>query len=119
MTAKVIPIKKAHTQVSHIIDEALARHPPDQNPEVISCLKTELEKMIETYFIDDVPELSLKLPSDLTEQQFDAIRKGLGQLFNHYNQQMLERSSLVFRDLYQAKLEICQLRYQQHQVTDN
>lgn len=118
MAAKVIPIKKSQAQVAHIIDEALAKHPPDQNPEVINCLKTELEKIIETYFIEDVPELSLKLPSDLTQQQFDDIKKGLSQLFGSYNQQMLERSSLIFRDLYQAKLEICQLRHQ-HQVTDN
>jgi len=118
MAAKVIPIKKTQMQVRHIIDEALAKHPPDQNPEVISCLKTELEKIIETYFIDDVPELSLQLPSDLTKQQFDEIKRCLGLLFGSYNQQMLERSSLIFRDLYQAKLEICQLRHQ-HQVTDN
>jgi hypothetical protein len=118
MAAKVIPIKNSQTQVTQIIDEVLARHPPDQNPEVINCLKTELEKIIETYFIDNVPELSLKLPSDLTPQQFDDIKNGLGQLFGSYNQQMLERSSLVFRDLYQAKLEICKLKHR-HQVTDN
>jgi hypothetical protein len=118
MAAKVIPIKKTQMQVRHIIDEALAKHPPDQNPEVISCLKTELEKIIETYFIDDVQELSLKLPSDLTQEQFDDIKNGLGLLFHRYNQQMLERSSLIFRDLYQAKLEICQLKHQ-YQITDN
>ena len=118
MAAKVIPIKNSQTQVARIIDEALARHPPDHNPEVIGCLKTELEKIIETYFIDDVQELSLKLPSDLTQEQFDDIKNGLGLLFRRYNQQMLERSSLIFRDLYQAKLEICQLKHQ-HQVTDN
>jgi hypothetical protein len=118
MAAKVIPIKKSQVQIEQIIDEALAKHPPDQNPKVINCLKTELEKIIETYFIEDVPEISLKLPSDLTQQQFDEIKKGLGQLFECYNQQMLERSSLIFRDLYQAKLEICQLRHRQ-QTTDN
>lgn len=118
MATKVIPIKKPQSKLAHIIDEALAKHPPDQSAEVIDCLKTELEKIIETYFIDDVPEMSLKLPSDLTQQQFDDIRAGLGRLFGSYNQQMLERSSLIFRDLYQAKLEICRLRHQ-HQVTDN
>ncbi|MBD1400317.1 hypothetical protein [Pelovirga terrestris] len=118
MAAKVIPIKKSQAQIEQIIDEALAKHPPDQNPEVINCLKTELEKIIETYFIEDVPEISLKLPSDLTQQQFDEIKKGLGQLVDCYNQQMLERSSLVFRDLYRAKLEICRLRHQ-YQAMDN
>jgi len=118
MAAKVIPIKNSRTQVASIIDEALAKHPPDQNPEVINCLKTELEKIIETYFIDDVEELSLKLPSDLTQEQFDDIKNGLGRLFSSYNQQMLERSGQIFRDLYQAKLEICQLRCQQ-KVTEN
>jgi hypothetical protein len=118
MAAKVIPIKKSQSKIANIIDEALAKHPPDQSPEVIDCLKTELEKIIETYFIEDIPEVSLKLPSDLTQQQFTEIKKGLGQLFDCYNQQMLERSSLVFRDLYQAKLEICRLRHQS-QSTDN
>ena len=112
MAAKVIPIKKSRTQVASIIDEALAKHPPDPNPEVIHCLKTELEKIIETYFIDEVEELSLKLPSDLTQQQFDDIKNNLSQLFGNYHQQLLERSSLIFRDLYQAKLELCQLRHQ-------
>ncbi len=118
MAAKVIPIKQSQSKIADIIDEALARHPPDQSQEVIDCLKMELEKIIETYFIDDTPEVSLNLPADLTQQQFDDIRKGLGQLFSSYNQQMLERSSQIFRDLYQAKLEICQLKHQR-QVTDN
>ncbi|HMB16159.1 MAG TPA: hypothetical protein VKN62_07560 [Pelovirga sp.] len=118
MAAKVIPIKTSQSKIARIIDEALAKHPPDQSPEVMDCLKTELEKIIETYFIDDIPEVSLKLPSDLTQEQFDDIKNGLGQLFSSYNQQMLERSSQVFRDLYQAKLEICRLRHR-HQATDN
>lgn len=118
MSAKVIPLKKKQSQVAELVDRALAKHPPDQCPEVISCLKSELEKIIEKYFIDDVPDLSLTLPSDLSQEQFDAISNSLGQLFNNYNRQMMERSSLIFRDLYQSKLEVCRLKYH-HQDPDS
>ncbi|MFO7766463.1 MAG: hypothetical protein R6V33_08535 [Pelovirga sp.] len=111
MAAKVIPLKKTERRVADIIDEVLEQHPPDQCPEVVDCLKSELEKIIEKYFINVVPELSLKLPSDLSQEQFDDIRASLGQLFDHYNEQMLERSGSIFRDLYQSKLELCRLKH--------
>ncbi len=111
MSAKVIPLKKTQSRVAELIDDALEKHPPDQCPEVTSCLKRELEKIIEKYFIDDAPELSLKLPTDLSQEQFDEIRDNLGQLFNSYNNQMMERSSSIFRDLYQSKLELCRLKH--------
>ena len=117
MSAKVIPLKKPNSRVAEMIDAALEKHPPDQCPEVIDCLKRELEKIIEKYFIDEVPELSLKLPTDLSQEQFDEIRDGLGQLFNSYNKQMMERSNSIFRDLYQSKLDLCRLKHR-HEISD-
>lgn len=113
MSAKVIPLRKNNPRLDQIIEAALAKHPPDQCPDVLACLKSELEKIIEKYFIEDAPELSLVLPADLSRDQVDKIRNELHELLNSYNEQMLERSSLIFRDLYQSKLEICRLRHRQ------
>lgn len=119
MTAKVIPFKNQKNRITRIVDEALEKHPPDSCPEVMSCLKTELEIIVEKYFIEETPELSLVLPPDLSNEQYSRIRDGLQQLFNGYNDRMLERSSAIFRDLYQSKLEICRLKCRHEPADDH
>lgn len=111
MPGKVIPIKQQKQRISAVVEEALKKNPPDQCPEVINCLKTELEIIIEKYFIDEMPDVSLVLPSDLSREQFINIRDNIQQMFYKYNEQMVARSNAIFHDLYLSKLEICQLKY--------
>jgi hypothetical protein len=111
MPAKVIPLTPHKDRIKAVVNETLSQHPPHDCPEVVACLKTELEKILEKYFIDDTPELSLVLPDDLSREQFVKIRDNIHQLFHAHNERMVERSNAIFRDLYLSKLEICQLRY--------
>lgn len=113
MPAKVIPLAQQKTNIRALVNDALKDHPPHPCPEVVECVKSELEKILEKYFLDEAPELTLSLPEDLTREQFLQIRGNLDRAFTAHNEQLIERSNAIFRDLYLTKLEVCKLRFAQ------
>lgn len=110
MPAKIISLAQHKGSIKALIDETLKKHPPHPCSEVVECVKSELEKILEKYFIDDTPELTLSLPADLTKEQFLVIRETILEAFSVHDKQVTERSNAIFRDLYLSKLEICKLR---------
>ncbi len=114
MPAKIIPLaQQQKTQIRSLVDSILNDNPPHSDPDVIACVKTELEKILEKYFIDEAPEFTLRLPADLTPEQFVTIKDNVNRLFSVHNEQLIQRSNAIFRDLYLSKLEVCALRKKQ------
>jgi len=111
MSAKIIPFAGKKKQLAQIIEDALETSLSHKNPQVLRCLKGEIEKLLEKYFSSDSPEMTLMLPSDLTEDQFQTIRQNFKQIFSEHNERMVQRSNSIFLDLYLSRLEICELRY--------
>lgn len=114
MPAKIIPLaQQQKTQIRTLVDNILNDNPPHPDPDVVACVKTELEKILEKYFIDDAPEFTLTLPDNLTHEQFVTIKSSVNRIFSVHNEQQIKRSNAIFRDLYLSKLEICALRKKQ------
>lgn len=111
MSAKVIQISKKKKQIEQIIEEAVAANLSHKNPKVLMCLKKEIAELIEKHFNADPPEMTLALPSDLSEDQFQLIRDNFRQVFTEHNELMIKRSNSIFLDLYLSRLEVCELKY--------
>ncbi len=118
MPAKVIPLARQKRSIKALVNETMKKYPPHSCPQVVECVKSELEKILEKYFIDEAPELTLSLPGDLTREQLLLIRGNIDRAFSVHNEQLMERSNAIFRDLYLTKLEVCKLRYAQQHPDD-
>ncbi len=110
MRAKVIPLRPKK-DIREIVDAAFEEHLRHLKPEVSSCLRSELEVLLHKHFDHETPELTLTLPQDLSETQFELIRHNFRNVLEAYNDLVTARANLLFRDLYLARLEICQLKY--------
>lgn len=117
MSAKVIPLTGKKKELRQIIEEAVESNLSHKNPQVLHCLKEEIEKLLKKHFAQDAPEMTLTLPSDLTEDQFQAIRVNFKQVFSEHNKRMIQRSNSIFLDLYLSRLEVCELKHG-HNNTD-
>lgn len=111
MSAKVIPLTGKKKQIEQIIEEAVDRNLSHKNPQVLTCLKKEIAVLLEKHFSAEPPEMTLALPPDLNEAQFNAIRENFRQIFSEHNERMIQRSNSIFLDLYLSRLEVCELRY--------
>ncbi|MBN1959004.1 MAG: hypothetical protein JXQ81_12330 [Desulfuromonadales bacterium] len=114
MSAKVIPIAGKKKQIRQIIEDAVETNLSHKNPQVLKCLKGEIEQLLEKYFTSESPQMNLMLPSDLTEDQFHMIRQNFKQLFSEHNERMVQRSNAIFLELYLSRLEVCELKYGDH-----
>ncbi len=110
MSAKVIPLRP-RKDIREIVDAAFKEHLRHLKPEVSNCLRSELEVLLHKHFDHETPELTLTLPQDLSENQFESIRHNFRNVLEAYNDLVTERANALFRDLYLARLEICQLKH--------
>ncbi len=115
MAAKVIPFTSKKKQLRRIIEHAVDHNLSHKNPQVLQCLKQEIEVLLEKHFNGEAPEMTLKLPADLREDQFQSIRRNFKELFNEHNERMIRRSNSIFMDLYLSRLEVCELKYGERQ----
>lgn len=111
MSAKIIPLPGKKKKLRQIVEEAVENNLSHKNPQVLHCLKSEVEKLLEKHCTQDAPEITLALPPDLTEDQFQAIRVNFKQVFSEHNNRMIQRSNSIFLDLYLSRLEVCELKY--------
>ncbi len=116
MSAKVIPLNGQKKRIKQIVEEAVETNLSDKNPKVLHCLKGEIEKLLEKHFTGDSPEMTLRLPSDLTEDQFQAIKNNFSQVFIEHNERMIQRSNSIFLDLYLSRLEVCELKFGKNEL---
>lgn len=111
MSAKVIPFSGPKKKIEQIVEEAVDTNLSHMNPRVLACLKKEVTKLVEKHFSSESPEMTILLPSDLTETQYQLIKKNFNQIFNEHNERMLQRSNAIFLDLYLSRLELCELKH--------
>ena len=116
MSAKVIPFNGQKKDIGQIVEEAVDNNLSHMNPQVLSCLKKEVTKLVEKHFSGDPPEMTILLPSDLTEDQYLAIRKNFNLAFSEHNERMVQRSNAIFLDLYLSRLEFCELKYSNNEL---
>jgi len=119
MSAKVIPFAKDQKSIKDIVNEAVSANLSHLEPQVLHCLKGEVEKMLEKHFNGEPPEMTIQLPSDLTEEQFLQIRNNFDKVFHEHNERMIQRANAIFLDLYLSRLEYCELKYGQHSHPPN
>ena len=111
MSAKIIPLEKEKKSIKDLVNDAVETNLSHLSPQVLSCLKTEVETLLEKHFTAQPPEMTVKLPSDLTTEQFQMIRDNFNVAFNEHNERMIQRSNSIFLDLYLSRLEYCELKY--------
>jgi hypothetical protein len=111
MSAKVISLNARQKQIHELIDQSVEASLPHKNPRVLTCLKADMETLVEKHFNTPAPEMTLPLPKDLTAAQFQQIKTNFQQLFSEHNEHMIQRSNAIFRDLYLSRLEVCELKY--------
>lgn len=111
MPAKVIPLTGKKKPIRQIIEDAVENNLTHKNPQVLSCLKREIDKLLEKHFNSEAPEMTLLLPSDLTDVQLQAIKMNFRQVFSEHNERMIQRSHSIFLDLYMSRLEVCELKF--------
>ncbi len=111
MSAKILPFSKEKKSIKDIVNEAVSTNLSHLNPKVLQCLKAEVEKMLEKHFSGDPPEMTIQLPSDLSEEQFIHIKSNFDKVFQEHNERMIQRANEIFLDLYLSRLEYCELKY--------
>lgn len=111
MSAKVVPLNGRKKQIRELLDQSVDASLPHKNPRVLTCLKAEIEPLVEKHFSTAMPEMTLPLPKNLTAAQFQQIKTDFQKLFSEHNERMIQRSHAIFRDLYLSRLEICELKY--------
>lgn len=111
MSAKIIPFSKEKKTIKDIVNEAVSANLSHLEPQVLQCLKGEVERMLEKHFSGEPPELTIKLPSNLNEEQFHQIKSNFDSAFQEHNERMIQRANEIFLDLYLSRLEYCQLKY--------
>ncbi len=111
MSAKILPFSKEKRSIKDIVNEAVSANLSHLNPRVIQCLKAEVEKMLEKHFSGEPPEMTIHLPSDLSEEQFAQIQHNFEKVFQKHNDHMIERANELLLDLYLSRLEYCELKY--------
>ena len=110
--AKVIPFPKVRKQASQMVEQIINERMPHKPPEVLDCLKMEMTELVKKYFSDQDLALSLVLPNDLSEEQFNMIEKGIQETIGDHNQRMNNRANQLFFELCISRMAICELRYQ-------
>jgi len=112
MAAKIIPLNKKKKPLKQLIEEAISSNHNNLSPQVLKCLKHEVEKILTRHYADcDIPEVTIQLPSDLSTDQFMAIHQSINDAFVQHNEMMIERANAIFLDLYHSRLEYCELKY--------
>lgn len=111
MAAKIIPLEKEKKSIRKLVSDAFETNLSHLNPQVLHCLKKEVEKLLEKHFTGDPPEMTIKLPPDLTEEQFLQIKTNFNEAFHNHNEQAIQRTNSIFLDLYHSRLEYCELKY--------
>ncbi len=111
MSAKILPFAKDKKSIKDIVNEAVSSNLSHLNPQVLQCLKGEVEKMLEKHFTGEPPEMTIQLPSDLSNEQFMQIKGNFDKVFQEHNERMIQRANEIFLDLYLSRLEYCQLKY--------
>ena len=110
MSAKVIQFPKTKNRATQLVDEVIEKKLSHKDPEILSCLKVEMKKLVEKYFDEREMEATLMLPPDLTEEQFLFIKQSFETVFNEHSDRMIRRANSLFLDLCLAKMEVCELR---------
>ena len=113
MPAKIIPLPRRKKTVKQLIEDVLEQDQAELDEPVLECLKEDLEILLNRHFRDEPPEFTLRLPADLTEDQFQVIRQNFKKIFMEHNELMMQRSKAIFHDLYLSRLEICELKHGQ------
>ena len=111
MSAKILPFAKDKKSIREIVNEAVSNNLSNLNPQVLQCLKSEVEKMLEKHFTGDPPEMTIQLPSGLNDEQFMQIKSNFDKVFQEHNEHMIQRANEIFLDLYLSRLEYCELKY--------
>lgn len=111
MSAKVIPLNNRKKEIRKLIDQTVDANLSHKNPQVLSCLKSEIETLVDKHFSGTAPEIVLPLPRDLTDVQFRQIKGNLQRAFTDHNERMVRHSNAIFLDLYLSRLEVCELKY--------
>lgn len=111
MSAKIITLNARQKQIRELIDQSVDASLSHKNPRVLTCLKEDMETLVEKHFSSTPPEMTLPLPKDLNAAQYQQIKTNFQQLFSEHNEHMIQRSNAIFRDLYLSRLEVCELKY--------
>jgi septum formation topological specificity factor MinE len=110
--AKIIPFPKVQKQATQLVDEIIANRLPHKHPAVLQCLKSEMIQLVKKYYPGEEVALSLTLPRDLTQEQFDLIEQSLKDMIEDHNQRTSQRTNQLFLDLCLSRMTICELRHQ-------
>lgn len=110
--AKIIPFPNTRKQTSEMVEEIISARMPHKHPAIQKCLKTEMTELLKKYFTGEELSISLVLPRDLSEDQFDKIEQGIKETIGDHNQQMNHRVNQLFLDLCLSRMAICELRHQ-------
>jgi len=117
--AKIIPFPQATKNVSQIVEEILETRLTHNNPQVLRCLKRELQSLVERFFVTDEFSATLVLPADLNAEQFQLIERNLQEIFQQHNDQLVRRTNALFLELCLSRMTICELEQQQAAPREN
>ena len=107
--AKVIPFPQATKNVAEIVEEILETRLTHKNPQVLRCLKRELQGLVERFFVTEEFSATMVLPADLSAEQFETIEQNLQAIFQQHNDQLVRRTNALFLELCLSRMTICEL----------
>ena len=110
--AKVIPFPNLHKQTSDMVEEIILAKMPHKHPEVVKCLKFEMTELVKKYFTGQELSLSLELPRNLSDEQFNTVEEGVKKAIAEHNRWMNSRTNQLFLELCMSRMTICELRHQ-------
>jgi len=110
--AKIIPFPDHGKQTRDMLEQIISTRMPHKHPDVLRCLKIEMTELVKKYFTGEELALSVELPRDLSDEQFDFIEQGIKQAIGEHNRQLNKRTNQLFLDLCMARMMICELRHQ-------
>jgi hypothetical protein len=110
--AKIIPFPQASETVSKIVDEILETKLNHRNPQVLRCLKKELQGLVTRFFVAEEFSATLILPPDLSDEQFHTIERNMQRIFQQHNDQLVSRTNALFLELCLSRMAICELKQQ-------
>jgi len=110
--AKIIPFPQATKSIEQIVAEILETRLRHKNPQVLRCLKRELQDLVERFFAADEFSATLVLPADLSSDQFQLIEQNLQAIFQQHNDQLVRRTNALFLELCLSRMTICELEQQ-------
>ena len=112
--AKIIPFPQVRKHASQMVDEIIDVRMGHKHPAVLKCLKQEMRTLLKKYFTHHEMSLSLNLPSDLSEAQFQHIELSMQNIVRGYNEHTARRANDLFLELCLSRMTICELRHQLH-----